>query len=166
MTRRTDVQQPCRSVGRDCGSGVGIMGLSPQTGGPVNAYPPIRPGERDIPFWGPVSQRPTSAGSRHWYGKVSPTDSPSSHQPDLADISQSARGVDNEVGYGVVDPVAALTFDVPAGNDRLPMLRPVVTPPTAPPPPTTGPHPRNGFRWDRHSGAAADRCDPSRKEGR
>ena len=28
------------------------------------------------------------------------------------------RGVDNQVGYGVVDPVAALTFNVPPG-DRL-----------------------------------------------
>jgi membrane-anchored mycosin MYCP len=27
-----------------------------------------------------------------------------------------ARGVDNQVGYGVVDPVAALTFDVPPGD--------------------------------------------------
>ena len=29
-----------------------------------------------------------------------------------------ARGVDNQVGHGVVDPVAALTFDVPAGDPR------------------------------------------------
>jgi membrane-anchored mycosin MYCP len=26
-----------------------------------------------------------------------------------------ARGVDNQIGYGVVDPVAALTWDVPDG---------------------------------------------------
>jgi len=32
--------------------GVGIMGLSPRTGGPVNAYPPIRPGDKNMPFWG------------------------------------------------------------------------------------------------------------------
>ncbi|BDB45792.1 hypothetical protein IWGMT90018_62380 [Mycobacterium kiyosense] len=32
--------------------GVGIMGLSPQTGGPVNAYPPIHPGEKNMPIWG------------------------------------------------------------------------------------------------------------------
>jgi membrane-anchored mycosin MYCP len=32
--------------------GVGVMGLSPQTGGPVNAYPPVRPGEKNMPFWG------------------------------------------------------------------------------------------------------------------
>ena len=32
--------------------GVGIMGLSPATGGPANAYPPIHPGDRNTPFWG------------------------------------------------------------------------------------------------------------------
>nr|WP_308204348.1 hypothetical protein [Mycolicibacterium pyrenivorans] len=37
-----------------------------------------------------------------------------------------ARGVDNQVGYGVVDPVAALTFDVPLGDPkpRPPTIRP------------------------------------------
>ena len=29
-----------------------------------------------------------------------------------------ARGVDNQVGYGVVDPVAALTFDVAPGDPQ------------------------------------------------
>ena len=37
-----------------------------------------------------------------------PSDSPSP-----PDGTQSAAGVDNQVGYGVVDPVAALTFSVP-----------------------------------------------------
>lgn len=31
-----------------------------------------------------------------------------------------ARGVDNQVGYGVIDPVAALTWDVPAGPPKPP----------------------------------------------
>jgi len=31
-----------------------------------------------------------------------------------------ARGVDNQVGYGVVDPVAALTWDVPQGPPQAP----------------------------------------------
>lgn len=31
-----------------------------------------------------------------------------------------ARGVDNQVGYGVVDPVAALTWDVPTGPSQAP----------------------------------------------
>lgn len=44
------------------------------------------------------------------------------------------RGVDNQVGYGVVDPVAALTFDVPPGDRSAPGAQSrVITP--APPPP-------------------------------
>jgi membrane-anchored mycosin MYCP len=31
-----------------------------------------------------------------------------------------ARGVDNQVGYGVIDPVAALTWDVPEGPAKPP----------------------------------------------
>jgi membrane-anchored mycosin MYCP len=31
-----------------------------------------------------------------------------------------ARGVDNQIGYGVVDPVAALTWDVPQGPPQAP----------------------------------------------
>jgi membrane-anchored mycosin MYCP len=44
-----------------------------------------------------------------------------------------ARGVDNQIGYGIVDPVAALTYDVPAG-DRLPPEQ-LSSPLTLPPPP-------------------------------
>ena len=50
------------------------------------------------------------------------------------------RGVDNKVGYGVVDPVAALTFDVAPG-DRLPPehLTSLLHVPTPPPPPDLRP---------------------------
>ncbi len=46
-----------------------------------------------------------------------------------------ARGVDNQVGYGVVDPVAALTWDVPAGPVKPPqqLSAPLNTPKPAPP---------------------------------
>jgi membrane-anchored mycosin MYCP len=47
-----------------------------------------------------------------------------------------ARGVDNQVGYGVVDPVAALTWDVPDGAVR---PKDSALPLKLPPPPT----PRN-----------------------
>lgn len=47
-----------------------------------------------------------------------------------------ARGVDNQVGYGVVDPVAALTWDVPEG----PVLPKELSAPLKLPPP---PAPRN-----------------------
>lgn len=46
-----------------------------------------------------------------------------------------ARGVDNQVGYGVVDPVAALTWDVPKGPAEPPkqLSAPLVVPqPPAP----------------------------------
>ncbi|MFN8071560.1 MAG: type VII secretion-associated serine protease mycosin [Mycobacterium sp.] len=117
--------------------GVGIMGLSPQTGGPVNAYPPIRPGERDIPFWG------TSFSAAYVSGVAALVRAKfpqlTAHQV-INRILQTShnppRGVDNEVGYGVVDPVAALTFDVPAGERQAPDAQTrIVTPPTAPPPP-------------------------------
>ncbi|TVS92044.1 type VII secretion-associated serine protease mycosin [Mycobacterium helveticum] len=46
-----------------------------------------------------------------------------------------ARGVDNQVGYGVVDPVAALTWDVPEGPVKPPqqLSAPLNTPKPAPP---------------------------------
>jgi membrane-anchored mycosin MYCP len=45
------------------------------------------------------------------------------------------RGVDNQVGYGVVDPVAALTFDVPPGDKLPPGAASRVLHPLPPPPP-------------------------------
>jgi membrane-anchored mycosin MYCP len=117
--------------------GVGIMGLSPATGGPANAYPPIHPGDKNMPMWG------TSFSAAYVSGVAALVRAKypglSAHQV-INRILQTAhnppRGVDNQVGYGVVDPVAALTFDVPAG-DRLPpaaqsrVIKPV--PPPAPP---------------------------------
>jgi membrane-anchored mycosin MYCP len=46
-----------------------------------------------------------------------------------------ARGVDNQLGYGVVDPVAALTWDVPEGPAKPPekLSAPLKPPPPAPP---------------------------------
>jgi len=97
--------------------GVGIMGLSPQTAGPVNAYPPLRPGERNMPFWGTSFSAAFASGVaalvRARYPELS------AHQV-INRILQTAhhppRGVDNHVGYGMIDPVAALTFDVTPGD--------------------------------------------------
>jgi membrane-anchored mycosin MYCP len=117
--------------------GVGIMGLAPQSDGPVNAYPPTRPGERDVPFWG------TSFAAAYVSGVVALVRAKfpnlTAHQI-VNRIQQTAhnpsRGVDNRVGYGVVDPVAALTFDVPEGDRVAPgSLGRVVTPPLPPSPP-------------------------------
>jgi len=116
--------------------GVGIMGLSPATGGPANAYPPIHPGDKNMPFWGTSFSAAYISGVAALVRAKYP--SLSAHQI-INRILQTAhnppRGVDNQVGYGVVDPVAALTFDVPAG-ERLPAAAQTrVIKPVAPPPP-------------------------------
>lgn len=58
-------------------------------------------------------------------------------------ITATARhpggGVDNYVGAGVVDPVAALTWDVPAGPERAPYKVKEIPPPVHIPPPDRGP---------------------------
>jgi membrane-anchored mycosin MYCP len=119
--------------------GVGIMGLSPQHGGPVNAYPPTRAGEPNTAFWGSSFSAAYVSGVaalvRARYPDLS------AHQV-VNRILQTAhnppRGVDNQVGYGVVDPVAALTFDVPAGpREATEAQTRVITPP---PPPAAPDH--------------------------
>lgn len=117
--------------------GVGIMGLSPQTGGPVNAYPGIRPGEKNIPFWGTSFSAAYVSGVAALVRAKYPN--LTAHQV-ITRIQQTShnppRGVDNQVGYGVVDPVAALTFDVPPGDRVAPdSATRIVTPPPAAPPP-------------------------------
>ena len=58
-------------------------------------------------------------------------------------ITATARhpggGVDNDVGAGVIDPVAALTWDVPAGPERVPYKVKQLPPPVYVPPPDRGP---------------------------
>lgn len=115
--------------------GIGIMGLSPQTGEPVNAYPPNRPGDATMPFWGTSFSAAYVSGVaalvRAKYPELS------AHQV-INRIVQTAhnppRGVDNQVGYGVVDPVAALTFSVPPGERVSSGAQNRVLWPAAPPP--------------------------------
>ncbi len=58
-------------------------------------------------------------------------------------ITATARhpggGVDNYVGAGVIDPVAALTWDVPAGPPDVPYRVKQLPPPPYIPPPDRGP---------------------------
>ena len=53
----------------------------------------------------------------------------------IATARPPAAGVDNEVGHGIVDPVAALTYDLPAGEPLPPQNQssPLVLPPPPPP---------------------------------
>ena len=115
--------------------GVGIVGLSPQTARPVNAYPPARPGDGDIPFWG------TSFAAAYVSGVAALVRAKypglSAHQVINRILQTShnpARGVDNQVGFGLIDPVAALTFNVSPGDHmtRGAQTR-VLAPPQAPP---------------------------------
>ncbi len=116
--------------------GTHIMGLSPQGGGPVNAYPPSRPGEKNMPFWG------TSFSAAYVSGVAALVRAKfpglSAHQV-INRIVQSAHnpptGVDNKVGYGLVDPVAALTFNIPPGDRLSPGAQSRVITPVSPPPP-------------------------------
>ena len=131
----------CRRASRDRGSsaaapGLDIMGLSSVNGAPINALPGREPGKAT-----PLSG--TSFATAYTSGVAALV---RARYPDLSAhqvirrITETAhnppRGVDNKVGYGVVDPVAALTFDVAPG-DRLPAenltsLLHVPAPPPAP----------------------------------
>ena len=53
----------------------------------------------------------------------------------IATARAPARGIDNQVGHGVVDPVAALTYDIPLGEPLPPerLSAPLLLPPPAPP---------------------------------
>ncbi|OBI53698.1 type VII secretion-associated serine protease mycosin [Mycobacterium kyorinense] len=115
--------------------GIGIMGLSPQTGAAVNGYPPVRPGEQTMPFWGTSFSAAYVSGVaalvRAKYPELS------AHQiinRILQTTHNPPRGVDNQVGHGVVDPVAALTFDIPPGERIPPATRSRMVLPAAPPP--------------------------------
>jgi membrane-anchored mycosin MYCP len=117
--------------------GVDIVGLSPQMARPVNAYPPARPGDSAIPFWG------TSFAAAYVSGVAALVRAKfpelSAHQTINRILETShnpARGVDNRVGFGVIDPVAALTFNVPPGDRMTPVAQTrVIAPPQAPPKP-------------------------------
>lgn len=119
--------------------GVGIMGLSPQNGSPVNAYPPSRAGDPNTPFWGSSFSAAFVTGVAALVRAKFPD--LSAHQV-VNRILQTAhnppRGVDNQVGYGVVDPVAALTFDVAPGPRDAPGAQSRIIVP--PPPPAAPDH--------------------------
>lgn len=117
--------------------GVDIVGLSPQDEHPVNAYPPVRPGEPSVALWGTSFAAAYVSGVaalvRAKYPELS------AHQV-INRIVQTSHnppaGIDAQVGAGVVDPVAALTFDVSAGDRLAPDAR---TRALAPPPIPPGP---------------------------
>ncbi len=82
-------------------------------------------------------------------------------------ITATARhpggGVDNHVGAGVIDPVAALTWDVPPSRKTVPYRVKQLPPPGTCQPPDRGP-----ITWvvvtggSRHSGPRTRRAGPTR----
>jgi membrane-anchored mycosin MYCP len=95
-----------------------IMGLAGGNGAPVNALPDRDPGLGDG-FWGTSFSAAYTSGvvalvrakfpeltARQVIRRITET----AHNP--------ARGVDNQIGFGVIDPVAALTFDVDPGDPK------------------------------------------------
>ncbi|MGK2879920.1 MAG: S8 family serine peptidase, partial [Mycobacterium sp.] len=115
--------------------GVEIMGLSPQNGGPVNAYSPSRAGEPNQRMAG------TSFAAAYVSGVVALVRAKfpglTAHQV-IDRIQQTAhnpaRGVDNQVGYGLINPTAALTYNVPTAERFAPGSETRILAPPPPPP--------------------------------
>jgi membrane-anchored mycosin MYCP len=120
--------------------GFRIVGLSSVNGAPVNALPDRDPGMGDG-FWG------TSFAAAYVSGMAALVRAKfpnlTAHQVIRRIIETAhnpARGVDNQVGHGVVDLVAALTFDVPPGDPRpAERLTTALRVPPGPPPPDLRP---------------------------
>jgi membrane-anchored mycosin MYCP len=119
-----------------------IMGLSNTNGAAVNAQPDRDPGMGNN-FWG------TSFSAAYVSGVVALVRAKfpnlTAHQV-MRRITETAhnppRGVDNQVGFGIVDPVAALTFDVDPGDPK-PVERLSTDLPVPPPPPGPDLRPRH-----------------------
>jgi membrane-anchored mycosin MYCP len=93
-----------------------IMGLSNVNGAAVNALPDRDPGMGDG-FWGTSFSAAYVSGVAALVRAKYPNLTAHQVIRRLTETAHNpARGVDNQVGYGVVDPVAALTFDIPAGD--------------------------------------------------
>lgn len=116
--------------------GVGVTGLSPQNGKPVNAIPQINEQPPEA-LWGTSFSAAYVSGVaalvRAKYPQLS------AHQI-IERIIRTAHnppgGVDDAVGYGVVDPVAALTNHIDLSADRaasVPHERLLVPAPPLPP---------------------------------
>jgi membrane-anchored mycosin MYCP len=121
--------------------GYRIMGLSSTNGAPINALPAANAPGFGNGYWGSSFSAAYVSGIaalvRAKFPQLSANQvirriTATAHNP--------AQGVDNQVGYGVVDPVAALTFDVSPG-DLTPSERlstQLWVPPAPPPPDTRG----------------------------
>ena len=120
--------------------GTRIIGMSNVDGAAVNAMPAQDDPGQGAPLWG------TSYASAYVAGVVAQV---RAKYPDLsaaqiihritATAHNPARGVDNQIGYGIVDPVAALTYEVPPGSVKPVEHFRVLSLPPPPPRPDLGP---------------------------
>jgi membrane-anchored mycosin MYCP len=118
------------------------MGLSSVNGAAVNASPAKDPGTGDG-LWGTSFSAAYVSGVAALVRAKFPN--LTAHQVIrriMETAHNPAHGVDNQVGHGVVDPVAALTFDIPAGDPKPieHLSAPLHVPP---PPPAPDMRPRN-----------------------
>lgn len=118
--------------------GYRIMGLSSVNGTPVNAMPARDPGT-GYGFWGTSFSAAYVSGVAALIRAKFPN--LTAHQV-IRRITETAHnpphGVDNAVGYGVVDPVASLTFDVAPGDGK--PVEHLTTDLYVPPPPPAPDH--------------------------
>jgi membrane-anchored mycosin MYCP len=122
--------------------GYRIMGLSSTNGAAINAAPGNDPGTGNG-LWGTSFSAAYVSGVAALVRAKYPN--LTSHQVIrriTATAHNPAHTVDNQVGYGVVDPVAALTFDVAAG-DAKPVEHLSSALHVPPPPPAPDLAPRN-----------------------
>lgn len=120
--------------------GARIMGLSSSNGAAVNASPAREPGTGNG-IWGTSFSAAYVSGVAALVRAKYPN--LTAHQV-IRRITETAhnpaRTVDNQVGHGVVDPVAALTFDVEPGDPKpVEHLTTMLAVPPPPPAPDTRP---------------------------
>ncbi len=124
--------------------GTPIIGLANKPDGSVvNAkLDPLKPGET-IPLWGTSYAAPFVAGVAALVRARFPSLSAHQVMRRIVETAHNpASGVDNQVGYGIVDPVLALTADVDEGP-RLPVPHLSQRVPRPVPPPVPDHTPRN-----------------------
>ena len=119
-----------------------VMGLSNTNGAAVNAQPDRDPGMGNN-FWGTSFSAAYVSGVAALVRAKFPNLTARQVMRRITETAHNpARGVDNAVGFGIVDPVAALTFDVDAGAAKpVEHLRTDLYVP--PPPPGPDLRPRN-----------------------
>ncbi|WP_272936718.1 S8 family serine peptidase [Mycobacteroides chelonae] len=111
-----------------------IIGLGPE-GTVVNANPNVEPSKPPVRIYGSSFAAPIVSGTAALVRAAMPKLSAAQviHRL-VASAHPPAGGVDNRVGYGIVDPVAALTKSIPDGPVKFDehLAEKLITPPPPP----------------------------------